>query len=122
MLLLLLPCIGLGEHRLCSRARASGGDGPLEHVTGTAPPINARRACPCKMTPPVRYPPCSCMHGPSAWHAAAAFLCSGRRRYDIDLRDDRELALERLKRVCQSGFFSVTDFKCVRARLRGHTE
>lgn len=31
--------------------------------------------------------------------------------YDIDLRDDRELALERLKRFCQAGMFSVTDFR-----------
>lgn len=33
------------------------------------------------------------------------------RRYDIDLRDERELALQRLKRICQSSFVSVTDFR-----------
>lgn len=32
-------------------------------------------------------------------------------RYDIDLREERELALERLKRICQAGFVSVTDFR-----------
>lgn len=32
-------------------------------------------------------------------------------RYDMDLRDERELALERLKRFCQAGFVSVTDFR-----------
>ncbi|MEW5311993.1 MAG: hypothetical protein WDW38_003658 [Sanguina aurantia] len=32
-------------------------------------------------------------------------------RYDIDLRDERELALQRLKRICQSSFVSVTDFR-----------
>lgn len=32
-------------------------------------------------------------------------------QYDIDLRADRELALERLKRVCRAGLFSITDFR-----------
>lgn len=32
-------------------------------------------------------------------------------RYDVDLREERELALERLKRICQAGFLSVTDFR-----------
>lgn len=32
-------------------------------------------------------------------------------RYDIDLRDDRELALRRLTSFCQAGFVSVTDFR-----------
>lgn len=31
-------------------------------------------------------------------------------RYDIDLRDDRELALARLERFCRAGFISVGDF------------
>jgi len=31
-------------------------------------------------------------------------------RYDIDLRDDRELAFERLARFCRAGFISVADF------------
>lgn len=29
----------------------------------------------------------------------------------MDLRDSRELALQRLAKFCRSGFFSVTDFK-----------
>lgn len=29
----------------------------------------------------------------------------------MDLRDSRELALQRLTSFCRSGFFSVTDFK-----------
>lgn len=36
-----------------------------------------------------------------------------RSRYDIDLRDDRELALERLTKFCRAGFVSVADFRCV---------
>jgi len=32
-------------------------------------------------------------------------------RYDMDLRDERELALQRLTKFCQSGFVSVTDFR-----------
>ncbi|KAK9829677.1 hypothetical protein WJX72_007299 [[Myrmecia] bisecta] len=32
-------------------------------------------------------------------------------RYDIDLRDERELALQRLKKMCHSGLFSITDFR-----------
>lgn len=32
-------------------------------------------------------------------------------RYDMDLRDSRELALQRLSRFCRSGFVSVTDFR-----------
>lgn len=32
-------------------------------------------------------------------------------RYDLDLRDSRELALQRLSRFCRSGFVSVTDFR-----------
>jgi len=32
-------------------------------------------------------------------------------RYDIDLRDDRELALRRLTSFCRAGFVSVTDFR-----------
>ncbi|KAI8462801.1 MAG: hypothetical protein J3K34DRAFT_498174 [Monoraphidium minutum] len=32
-------------------------------------------------------------------------------RYDIDLRDDRELALQRLSSFCRAGFVSVTDFR-----------
>jgi alkylation response protein AidB-like acyl-CoA dehydrogenase len=31
-------------------------------------------------------------------------------RYDIDLRDDRELAYQRLSRFCRAGFVSVADF------------
>ena len=29
----------------------------------------------------------------------------------MDLRDERELALQRLKGVCHAGFISVTDFR-----------
>jgi hypothetical protein len=32
-------------------------------------------------------------------------------RYDIDLRDDRELALRRLTSFCRAGFVSITDFR-----------
>ncbi|GIL42328.1 hypothetical protein Vafri_343 [Volvox africanus] len=32
-------------------------------------------------------------------------------QYDISLRDERELALQRLKRVCRAGFISVSDFR-----------
>lgn len=34
------------------------------------------------------------------------------RRYDISLREERDLAYERLKRICQSGLLSITDFRC----------
>jgi hypothetical protein len=33
------------------------------------------------------------------------------KRYDMDLRDSRELALQRLSRFCRAGFVSVTDFR-----------
>lgn len=32
-------------------------------------------------------------------------------RYDISLEEDRELALERLRRICQAGFVSITHFR-----------
>ena len=32
-------------------------------------------------------------------------------RYDIDLREERELAYRRLKALCEAGFISVRDFK-----------
>ncbi|KXZ48318.1 hypothetical protein GPECTOR_29g92 [Gonium pectorale] len=32
-------------------------------------------------------------------------------QYDISLADERELALQRLKRVCRAGFISVSDFR-----------
>ncbi|KAK9840200.1 hypothetical protein WJX74_005380 [Apatococcus lobatus] len=32
-------------------------------------------------------------------------------RYDMDLRDERELALDRLKRICLAGHFSIKDFR-----------
>jgi acyl-CoA oxidase len=32
-------------------------------------------------------------------------------RYDVDLREERELALARLKLLCDSHLFSVTDFR-----------
>ncbi|GIL89582.1 hypothetical protein Vretifemale_17414 [Volvox reticuliferus] len=32
-------------------------------------------------------------------------------QYDISLRDERELALQRLQRVCRAGFISVSDFR-----------
>lgn len=41
--------------------------------------------------------------------AAARPPC--RRRYDMDLRDERELALQRLTKFCRAGFVSVTDFR-----------
>ena len=33
------------------------------------------------------------------------------RRYDMDLRDERELAYQKLLRICQAGFLSIMDFK-----------
>lgn len=36
------------------------------------------------------------------------FTC---RRYDMDLRDERELAFQRLLSICQSGLVSITDFR-----------
>ena len=33
------------------------------------------------------------------------------RRYDMDLRDERELAFQRLLCICQSGLVSITDFR-----------
>lgn len=33
------------------------------------------------------------------------------RRYDMDLREERELAFQRLLRICQSGLVSITDFR-----------
>ena len=41
-------------------------------------------------------------------------MCAAR-RYDIGLREERDLAYERLKRICQSGLVSITDFRCVSA-------
>jgi len=32
-------------------------------------------------------------------------------RYNVSVRFERELALERLRKICEQGFFSVTDFK-----------
>ncbi|EIE22640.1 acyl-CoA oxidase [Coccomyxa subellipsoidea C-169] len=32
-------------------------------------------------------------------------------RYDMDLREERELAFQRLLRICQSGLVSITDFR-----------
>ena len=29
----------------------------------------------------------------------------------MDLRDERELALDRLKRICLAGYFSIKDFR-----------
>jgi hypothetical protein len=31
----------------------------------------------------------------------------------MELREERELALDRLKKLCVAGFVSVTDFRCV---------
>ena len=50
----------------------------------------------------------------------AAPLCDADRRYDISLREERWLALERLRRICLAGLVSVQDFRCCtwfRARL-----
>lgn len=33
-------------------------------------------------------------------------------RYDVELREEREIAYHRLKRVCCAGFADVTDFRC----------
>jgi hypothetical protein len=30
----------------------------------------------------------------------------------MDLREERELAFQRLLRICQSGLVSITDFRC----------
>lgn len=63
------------------------------------------------------------MHAPSVLSRRAPFVCCADRdgraltclapshRYDLDLRDSRELALQRLSRFCRSGFVSVTDFR-----------
>lgn len=48
------------------------------------------------------------LHDPKTYVVPVATL---HRRYDIDLRDDRELALQRLTKFCQAGFVSVTDFR-----------
>ena len=32
-------------------------------------------------------------------------------KYDLDLRDERELAMARLQAVCKSGLVSITDFR-----------
>ena len=40
--------------------------------------------------------------------ACAVVAC---RRYDMDLRDERELALQRLRILCHSGLFSILDFR-----------
>jgi hypothetical protein len=34
------------------------------------------------------------------------------RRYDISLKEERWLALERLRRICLAGLVSVRDFRC----------
>lgn len=33
-------------------------------------------------------------------------------QYDMDLRDERELAYQRLLRICHAGFLSIWDFRC----------
>jgi hypothetical protein len=33
------------------------------------------------------------------------------RRYDMDLRVERELAYQRLLKICQAGFLSILDFR-----------
>jgi hypothetical protein len=43
-------------------------------------------------------------------------LCTPK-QYDMDLRDSRELALQRLARFCRSGFVSVTDFRHAPLRI-----
>lgn len=47
-------------------------------------------------------------HHPLHTHVRAALRPY---RYDLDLRDARELALQRLSRFCRSGFVSITDFR-----------
>lgn len=51
-----------------------------------------------------------------AWGAPDDFLPARPRQvcvpqYDVDLREERELALARLKLLCDSRLFSVTDFR-----------
>lgn len=53
----------------------------------------------------------ACKHPDRHGHTRAYRGCPC--RYDLDLRDSRELALQRLSRFCRSGFVSVTDFRCV---------
>ncbi len=35
------------------------------------------------------------------------------RRYDMDLRDERELAFQRLLCICRSDLVSITDFRSI---------
>ena len=38
----------------------------------------------------------------------------------MDLRDERELAFQRLLCICQSGLVSITDFRCQSLPMRNH--
>ena len=40
-----------------------------------------------------------------------AYIYSLRRKYDLDLREERELAYRKLQAVCKSGLVSITDFR-----------
>ena len=46
------------------------------------------------------------------WVTLGSLNVYWRRRYDMDLRDERELAFQRLLCICQSGLVSITDFRC----------
>ena len=47
---------------------------------------------------------------PHQWISKRAVMLPYR-RYDMDLRDERELALQRLRVLCHSGLFSILDFR-----------
>lgn len=52
-----------------------------------------------------------CDNGQRGSHTHHAFLDMCDRRYDMDLRDERELALQRLKGLFHAGLVSVTNFR-----------
>ena len=55
--------------------------------------------------------PCHIASGVGHERPVSPGLALACRRYDIDLREERELALQRLSRLCHSGLFSITDFR-----------
>lgn len=52
--------------------------------------------------------PLPCSHHPPTFRH---LLFPRYSQYDISLREERELALERLRRVAHAGFISVLDFR-----------
>jgi len=52
-----------------------------------------------------------------AWETLLRDLVADCRRFDMDLRDERDLAYQRLLKICQAGFLSIYDFRSILAIL-----